>query len=107
MCGAVLARLCCSSVLSQGLAVVFLWVAASWLLVHGTSRAVRYHRTFLWWRGVLWGAVLGWFGGGPSGLRGGLALGGLGGSAWVGVVGAAHGLGLVPLVGGLYVSLCA
>ena len=29
-----------------------------------------------------------------------------GDSAWVGVVGAAHGLGLVPLVGGLYVSSC-
>ena len=30
-----------------------------------------------------------------------------GDSAWAGVVGAAHGLGLVPLVGGLYVSSCA
>ena len=47
--------------------------------------------------------VWGW----SFGLHGGLALGGLGGSAWAGVVGAAHGLGLVPLVGGLYVSLCA
>ena len=107
MCGAVLARLCRSSVLPRGLAVVFLWVAASWLLVHGASRAVRYYRTFLWWHGVLRGAVLGWFGGGHSGLHGGLALVGLGDSAWAGVVGAAHGLALVPLVGGLYVSLCA
>ena len=30
-----------------------------------------------------------------------------GDSAWAGVVGAAHGLGLVPLVDGLYVSPCA
>ena len=55
---------------------------------------------------MLRGAVLGWFGGGHSGLHGGLALGGLGSLAWAGVVGAAHGLSLVPLVGGLYVSLC-
>ena len=45
VCGAVLACLCRSSVLPRGLAVVFLWVAASWLLVHGASRTVRYHRT--------------------------------------------------------------
>ena len=99
MCGAVLARLCRSSVLPLGVAMVFLWVAASWLLVHGASWAVHYHRTFLWWHGVLRGAVLGWFGGGCLGLHGGLA--------WVGMVGAAYGLGLVPLVGGLYVPLCA
>ena len=41
--------------------------------------AVSHHRTFLWWRGVLWGAVLGRFGGGHSGLHGGSAWGVLGG----------------------------
>ena len=35
--------------------------------------AVSHHRTFLWWRGVLRGAVLGRFGGGHSGLHGGSA----------------------------------
>ena len=49
-------------------------------------------------------AVLGRFGGGHSGLHGGSAWGVLGGFGVGGVVGAAHGLGLVPLVGGLYVS---
>ena len=46
-----------------------------------------------WSFGVAWRLGFGW--------------GGLGGSAWLGVVDATHGLGLVPLVGGLYVSLCA
>ena len=44
------------------------------------------------------------------GIRGCMAAwlwAGLGDSAWAGVVGAAHGLGLLPLVGGLCVSLCA